>query len=308
MNFAIQRQVGRDVSVTAAYVSNLTHRIPIAPDLNYRVLSAGATTGNVNDRRPYLAGTLSTINMMKSILNSAYHGLQISGERRYARNFSLKGFYTFGKGLDVVNTQNSTLQQATDWNNIRLDRGRANNDRTHTATISGVWESNYFNRSSRIIRLIANGWSLAAIATMRSGTPLTITSGTDVNFDGQNNDRADLVGDPWLDPNRPRSAVVDQWFNIAAFNRVTQAINSYAGTAGRNIIDGPGLKNVDMTIARTFKISERKSLQFRGEATNAFNLVNLSNPGTGANNATTFGRISTARPMRQAQLGLKLVF
>ena len=63
-----------------------------------------------------------------------------------------------------------------------------------------------------------------------------------------------------------------------------------------------------MTIARTFKLTESKSLQFRGEATNALNLVNLSNPGTSANNATTFGKITTARPMRQAQLGLKLVF
>ena len=57
-----------------------------------------------------------------------------------------------------------------------------------------------------------------------------------------------------------------------------------------------------------FRLSERKSLQFRGEATNALNLVNLSNPGTNANTASTFGKITTARAMRQAQVGLKLVF
>ena len=101
---------------------------------------------------------------------------------------------------------------------------------------------------------------------------------------------------------------MDQWFNIAVFSKTTQAIHSYDGTAGRNIIDGPGLKNVDMTIARSFRLSEGKSLQFRGEATNALNLVNLSNPGTNANTASTFGKITTARAMRQAQVGLKLVF
>jgi hypothetical protein len=63
-----------------------------------------------------------------------------------------------------------------------------------------------------------------------------------------------------------------------------------------------------MTIARSFRLTEHKSLQFRGEATNALNLVNLSNPGTTANTTSTFGKITTARPMRQAQLGLKLVF
>jgi hypothetical protein len=102
--------------------------------------------------------------------------------------------------------------------------------------------------------------------------------------------------------------VVDQWFKTAAFSKTTQAIHSYDGTAGRNILDGPGLKNVDMTIARCFRITERMTLQFRGEATNTFNLVNLSNPGTNAGTTSTFSKITTARPMRQAQLGLKLIF
>ena len=66
------------------------------------------------------------------------------------------------------------------------------------------------------------------------------------------------------------------------------------------------VENVDMTIARTFRIRERMSLQFRGEATNAFNIVNLMNPGTNANSTSTFGKITSARPMRQAQLGLTL--
>jgi hypothetical protein len=308
MNFAIQRQVARDVSITAAYVGNLTRRIPIAQDVNYPVLKPGATTGDVNNRRPYLPGVLSSIGLMKPILNSAYHGLQNTGETRFSRHFTGRGFYTFGKGLDAVNTQNSTLQAATDWNNIRLDRGRANFDRRHNASLSGVWDLDYVRRAPLLVRTIAGGWSLAAIASLRSGTPLTITSGTDSNFDGNSNDRADLVGNPFLDPNRPRQQVIDQWFNTAAFNKNTQAANSYDGTAGRNIIDGPGSKTIDMTIARSFRITERKSLQFRAEATNAFNIVNLSAPGTNANSTSTFGKITTANPMRQMQLGLKLVF
>jgi hypothetical protein len=308
MNLAIQREITRTTSLTVAYVNNLTHRIPAVQDVNYAVLTSTATTANVNARRPYLPGTLSSIGLTKSILNSAYHGLQVKGDRRFANHFTVRGFYTFGKGLDEVNTQNSTLQQATDWNNIALDRGRANNDRTHSASISGVWDLNYFSQTPRLVRLIAGGWSLAAIASLRSGTPLTVTAGNDVNFDDNNNDRADLLGDPYLDPHRQRSQVVDQWFNIAAFSKTTQAIHSYDGTSGRNILDGPGLKNVDMTIARNFKLGERKSLQFRGEATNALNLVNLANPGTNANSASTFGKITTGRAMRQAQLGLKLVF
>ncbi len=308
MNFAVQREILPQTSITVAYVNNLTHRIPSVEDVNYPILTSSATTANVNARRPYLPNTLSSIGLIKSILNSAYHGLQVTGEKRLSHNFTAKGYYTFGKGLDAVNTQNSTLQTATDWNNILLDRGRANNDRTHSAVFSAVWDLRYFGKAPLPVRLLANGWSLAAISSFRSGTPLTITSGSDSNFDGNSNDRADLVGNPFLDPHRPRSQVVDQWFNIAAFSKTTQAKNSYDGTSGRNIIDGPGLKNVDMTIARTFRVTERFALQFRGEATNAFNIVNLLNPGTNANTASTFGKITTARPMRQAQVGLKLIF
>ena len=301
MNFAIQRELTRTTSMTVAYVNNLTHRIPAVQDVNYPMLLAGATTANVNARRPYLPGTLSSIGLTKSILNSAYHGLQVKADRRFANNFTVRGFYTFGKGLDEVNTQSSTLQQATDWTNIALDRGRANNDRTHTVSVSGVWDLNYFKNTPRAVRLIAGGWSLATILSMRSGTPLTVTAGNDVNFDSQNNDRPDLIGNPYLDPNRPRSQVVDQWFNLAAFSKTTQAIHNYDGTAGRNIIDGPGLKNVDMTIARSFRLDERRTLQFRGEATNAFNIVNLSNPGTNANTASTYRQNRHEKPARCAR-------
>jgi hypothetical protein len=166
----------------------------------------------------------------------------------------------------------------------------------------------YFNHAPGIVRAVTGGWSLSAISSFRSGTPLTITSGSDRNFDGTNNDRADLIGNPYLDPNRPRSQVVAQWFNVAAFSSVTQRANSFDSTSGRNILDGPGTKNVDIGIFRAFRIRESKSLQFRAESTNAFNLVNLSNPGTSTGTTSTLGKITTAGPMRQVQLGLKLVF
>jgi hypothetical protein len=251
---------------------------------------------------------LSSVQLYSSILNSSYHGLQITGDKRFSHHFQVKGFYTFGKSLDYVNTQNSTIQAATDWNNIALDRGRTNNDRRHSAVFSGIWQLNYFDKMPVVARTILGGWSLSAIASFRSGAPLTVTSGVDSNFDGNTNDRADLIGDPFLDPNRSRSAAAAQWFNIAAFSKTTQLIHSYDGTAGRNILDGPGLRNVDLGIFREFRVTESKRVQFRAEATNALNMVNLSNPGVNANSPSTFGIITTAGPMRQVQLGVRLTY
>jgi hypothetical protein len=305
MNFSIQRQVRSDITVQAAYVGTLTHRIPVNVDLNYPILTPGATTGNVDQRRPYLPGILSTIGMTESILNSAYHGFQLTATKRFSHNFSVKGFYTFSKGIDVINTQNSTTQTATDWSNIALDRGRANNDRTQSAVISGIWDIRYFDRTHRMLRAVIGGWSLTAIDTMRSGLPLTITSGVDTNLDGNSGDRANLIGDPYLDPHRPRNQVVAAWFNTAAFGSVQ---NGKDGTSGRDIIDGPGLKNIDLGIRREFHLHEGTILMFRGEMSNAFNLVNLSNPSTGLNSSSTFGKVTTAGAMRQVQLGLRLTF
>ena len=305
MNFSIQRQVGRDMSFMVAYNSTLVHHIPVGPDRNYPIYKAGATSSNIDSRRPYLPGTLSSVNMLSSILNSAYHGVQITAERRYARNFQVRGFLTIGKGLDAMNTQNSTGQVPSDWNNIALDRGRTNFDRKYTFTMSGNWELNYFRHTPRGVRAIADGWSVAFIGTARSGAGLSISSGVDTLLAGTGSARADIIGNPFLDPNRPRSEVVNMWFDPKAFGRPKDGT---PGNSARNFLDGPGMKNVDLSIRRAFRLSEKKTLEFRGDATNALNIVNLGNPGTSINSTATVGRITTAGPMRQAQLGLKLKF
>jgi carboxypeptidase family protein len=304
MNLSVQRQLTNDLSVTASYVSTLGHKLPFDRDINYPVYNSTATTTNFDQRRPILPGTFGAVTLIQSILNTSYHGLQVTAERRFARSFSVKGFYTFGKSLDGAPLQASTRGGAQDLNNLALERGRTDNDRKHNLVFSSIWEISYFKRTQWLVRSLADGWSISAIASFRSGLPLTITSGNDNNRDGNTNDRADLIGNPVLDHDRPRSEVVAKWFNTDAFR---QNGTGQDGTAGRNIIDGPGLKNVDLGLFRNFNFTERIKLQFRAEATNAFNIVNLSNPTTGQN-SSTFGQIRTARAMRQVQLGLRLSF
>lgn len=305
INVSVQRQVTSDLSLTASYVSTLGHKLPFDQDLNYPVYGPGATTANVDARRPILPGTLGGIFLIKSVLNTAYHGFQLTGEKRASRNFSIKGYYTFGKSLEGATLQRSTRGEPQNYNNIGAERGRTDNDRKHNFVMSSIWSLDYFKSAHPVLRNVVGGWALSTIVTLRSGTPLTITSGRDNNLDGSTNDRADLVGTPLLSPNRSRNEVVAQWFNTAAF---AQNPTGRDGTAGRNILDGPGMKNVDLGIFRDFNLAERKKLQFRAEMTNAFNLVNLSAPGTNQNSTSTFGIVRTARNMRQVQLGLRFSF
>ena len=304
-NFSVQRQIAKDWSVTAAYVGSLGHRLPFAVDLNYPYYNSTATTSNVNNRRPILPNTWSSIFSVESVMQTSYNGLQMTVEKRMSRHFGLKGFYTFSKTMEGVQLTNNTVNGgAQDYANLSEDKARGAYDARHNFVTSFIWSADYFGKVNPLARAIINGWQLSAIVNFQSGLPFTVTSGQDNNLDGNNNDRANLVGNPFLDPNRSRAAVTAMWFNTGAF--VTNG-KGQDGTAGRNILDGPGTRDVDLGIFRNFKIRERMTLQGRAELTNALNLVSLQNP-TAALNSSLFGQIRAANAMRQVQLGLRLTF
>ena len=140
--------------------------------------------------------------VLSSIFGSDYNGLQMSAERRGS---SCRARRTT---RSAAATRTSTSRAAA-CRACRTRRGSAPNaagtsdDRTHSLVLSGVWKIDYFDDSSSVVRVLARDWTVSAIATLQTGTPLTIGAGTDRNFDGLTNDRADLVGDPELDHGRP---------------------------------------------------------------------------------------------------------
>jgi hypothetical protein len=306
-NFSVQRQLVKDFTVTAAYVGSLGRHLPFAEDLNYPYYDSTATTGNVNNRRPIDTGILSNIYSVQSVMNTAYHALQVTVEKRFAQHFSAKGFYTFSKDLEDVQLDNNTTNGgAEDYRNLSLERGRSDNDRRHVASGSIIWNLDYFGKTNPFVRSVINGWELSSIITLRSGAPFSILRGSDVNLDGNNTDRVNVVGAYSLDPHRSRSDVSNAWFNTAAFAAPATGTDA---NLGRNVLDGPGSKNVDLGIFRNFTIRERMTLQARGELTNAFNMVNLSAPNATLSSAA-FGTIRTTPTgsMRNVQLGLRLTF
>src|SRR4051812_32165690 len=94
-------------------------------------------------------------------------------------------------------------------------------------------EIDYF-RGNRFAGWFLNNWAISSIISLRSGDPFSVTTGTDRNLDGTNNDRANLVGDPRLDPNRSRAEATSMWFNTAAFTLPALGTN---GSSGRNVLD-----------------------------------------------------------------------
>ncbi len=304
MNFTVEKQLFDDYSLSASYVGALGRKMPAGVDQNYPVYGPGATTANVNARRPYQPGVIGQARVLESIFATDYHGLQMSAEKRGA-HFSAKAYYTFSKALEDVNYQGGGLPAVQNSSRLDLERGRSDRDRTHIFVVSGIWRIDYVKEGSGVKKALLNDWTLSAIVTLQSGRPLTIASGVDRNVDGVTGDRADIVGDPQLDSGRPREELIEEWFETSAFAMPALGAD---GTAGRNIIDGPGYRTVDLGLFRDIYFGGRTMLQLRLEATNLFNTVNLDQPGTTLNATATFGKIRTAQDMRRIQLGARLSF
>src|SRR5205085_11162223 len=142
-----------------------------AVDNNYPAVTPGATTANVNSRRPYLPGTIGAANVLSSIFSSDYHGLQLSAERRGSR-LSGKAYYSFGRGYEDVDFQGGGLPGVQDATRLAAERARNSNDRTHSLVLSGIFKVDYLRTSTSPVRFLTRDWTVSAIATFQTGTPL----------------------------------------------------------------------------------------------------------------------------------------
>jgi hypothetical protein len=307
-NAGIRRQVG-PLSLGAAYVGTFIRNLPFARDVNYPVVTPTATSSgpNVLSRRPN--PKVGAVLLLDSDQYSNYNSLQITFAMRQWHRFRFSGFYVYSHTNTSAQLQNNTTNGlAQNFSRLEDEYGRADTDQRHNFAMNFHWDLDYYGGKNGFLRAILNGWTIAPIIKIRSGLPFTVTNGNvDANLDGNTSDRAQVIGDPKID-----NPTAQQWFNTAAFtqNKVVTGVATN-GNSPRNFLEGPGYWVVDLGLSRDFKLPRGAKLTFRAEATNAFNHVNLGQPGnsvpSGAT-STTFGVIRTAEAMRRMQLGVRLTF
>jgi hypothetical protein len=138
---------------------------------------------------------------------------------------------------------------------------------------------------------------------MQSGTPYTprvIASAADVARGAGNSLRADYNGAPiQLDDQS-----IDRFFNTSAF---TVPVSGTFGSASRNMIIGPGSRQLDAQFSRDIRLGSTRVLSVNLNATNLLNMVNYAAIDT-AVNSPTFGQVTSVRPMRAMQVGLRFRF
>ena len=318
LNAAVERQLPCNVSVTAAYVGNLAHDIPFTTDANYPAYARGASTSqaSINARRPYDPGVLGQVQFLESNQTLSYHSLQISAHRSLSHNVMLNGFYVFSKSFWSASVAGNGIGgQTQDYNALWEERGPSDYDQRHMASISGIWNLDYFNGSNRLLKQVVNGWSITPIITLNGGVPVNIVTGSDKNDDTFSTDRPNLVPgqSAHLDPHRSRAAVAAAWFNTTAFTANGPGLGIGTGGADgntpRDYLRAPGYHEVDLGIFRSIRMEHGTTLQVRGEATNVFNLVNLAPP-TANLSSSLNGRITSgvAGSSREIQIGMRLTF
>ncbi len=162
-------------------------------------------------------------------------------------------------------------------------------------------------------RQVLSGWQVNGVTTLVSGTPFTVTSGVDTNRDGSNNDRVNVLGDPYTHATS-RKDKITAYIKPAAFSTpgfATAADNPY-GNEQRNQLIGPGNINTNLSLFKEFPIFREARLQFRAESFNIFGNVNLNNPRTNFSVfrvlPSTQTQITGSGDPRRLQFAAKLLF
>src|SRR6201997_861552 len=209
---------------------------------------------------------------------SFYNSFQLSVSQRNAHNLSWQVSYTFSHSIDDASSNVSIdavnePPTTQDPFNRKGDRGRSGFDIRHNLVANVVYELP-FGRGRQF-----GGWQISAIAHVHSNVPFTPVLG----FDNANlqslltSERPDLVGDPYkgLCPTGFRGGTPSCWFNPTAFALPPPGD---FGTAGRNLLRGPGFAQFDLALEKGFKLGEGMKITLGAEAYNLLNRPNFAVP------------------------------
>lgn len=314
-NLSIERQIARDFLVDIAYVANRGTHLTAFTQTNPAVFIPGndaqgrplSTVANTNARRLYapLVGSLST-DMSQG--NNIYHSLQITANKRFSKGYTVLSAYTWSHNIDDQTSSGSAEGPQRPFD-FRSERGHSHMDFRHRWVVSFVWELPKLAAvaSNPVLDRIVNGWEVTGIHTLQTGNPITIRTGLDNSLTGMGQDRPNLVGNPFLPDDRPKGEKLLRWIDINAFQ--ANSLGTF-GNAGRNIVFGPGLWNLDFGLFKNIRVTEQHRVQLRWEMFDAFNHPNFRGPSSWSLSApSSFGRITnTFSSPRVMQMGLKYQF
>ena len=238
--------------------------------------------------------------------NSIYHALQARLNRRFRKGLFFNLQYTFAKSIDNSSTLGGAGNTvAQNFFDLAAERGLSSFDRRHSLTLNYVIASPVGGASGllanqKFLSAALRDWTLSGGVTAQTGTPLTARVLGNLS---------DIAGTGTIGSGRAAATGLpadsgEGFFNALAFT--TPAAGQF-GNAGRNTITGPGTLSLNLSLQRVISLSERVRLQFRVDANNFTNHVNITGVGTVVN-SLTYGVPTAAGAMRSLSATIRLNF
>jgi hypothetical protein len=280
------------------------------------------TAANANARSRALGLAPSGYQLFANDAYSHYHSLQASATHRLAKDVYVLAAYTFSKATDATSSGNTAFNTAVnDQTDLRFSRGLSDFDRTHRLVLSYTWEMPFFSGAKGITGGLLAHWSLSGITTFQSGVPFSIFDsggGTVFTPSSPNQSMASLAPGASISQGLTSGGVENRlahYVNSDAFTKAPVAPFSPDGATvfgdlGRNIYRGPFQQNWDVSLAKTFHISEHQNFKFGADFFNIWNHPSFNAPSfTDVENSATFGAITTtAGTPRLIQFSLRYAF
>ena len=329
-SLGFQRELPANFVMEASYVGTVGHKLFVSEDLNPIVIPGPPAV------RRFPA--LGPRRYRSSGANSNYHAAQLRVDRRLANGLQINTSYTWSKNIDQISEVFATDSTGTSLASIpaflgglKLDRAVSDYHRGHRLTVAYVWDLPIFRNRNDFLGKVLGGWRINGIASFQSGAPFSILNGRDRNGDGQTIDRPD-IGNPNA-PHNTRAIIVaagtcgsllqnpdtgqcvtrnDVYVVQVAAAAGTTLNLPNASTIGRNTERSNIVENFDMSVFKTFRISENVKIEYRAEFFNVFNHPQITGvPGRDVTNTTTgrflnYDFLSGGR--RSGRMGVKIMF
>ncbi len=284
---SIQHQVAKDWVVEANYFGS---KVIGADDTTfYNIPQPGP--GPIAARRPN--PNLSAFPVVHWGGFSKFNSLTLKVEKRFSNGLSINANYAWSKATDAASSPGPTFSEANYPQNVyyrKAEYGLSSFDHRHRLVVNFQYD-------------LPLGFTVMGFGTFQSGAPFTVNLPNDnANIGPGPAQRPDVLSNPNLAASQQ---TVDHWFDTSAFVMPQQYT---FGNAGRNIVTGDGLANVDLSMLKQIKLREGMNLQIRGEFFNAFNHTNFADSPGRIAFTPSFGRYFAAQDPRQVQIAMKLLF
>ena len=301
----VQRQLDDATTLELGYLGTGGHKLERLVLWNQAVHRANADDfSSIVSRRPW-GDAYGLIQTSDNVVNSNYHAGSVKLRRRFAQGLTYLAGYTWSKSIDGgsgIRVRGGEEEQAAFAYDLANERALSQFHTAHRLVTSFLYDLP-FGQGTGALNKVIGGWQVGSILTFSTGTPISVGRIGDRNNTGSAT-RPDATGaSPF--PDQP---TIDRFWNIDAFSDASPELLVREGTAGRGVLRRPGVGQWDFSLTKNTRIAEGHTLQFRFEAFNFSNHPNWNPPARNIRAPATFGKVVSARTMRELQLGLKYIF